>query len=354
MSLPYKNFLGYEKGEDGFPKVVEEQAKLVRRIYALFLEGETASSIAKIFTAEHIPTPAGKTKWTFSVVESILTNEKYRGDARLQKRITTDFLTKTMKVNEGEVPQYYVENSHEGVVSGEVFELVQEEFRRRKAVGTHIYNSNCFCSKIVCGECGGSYGRKIWHSNDKYRRVVWQCNNKFDKSKKCTMPHLYEDTIKCMFIDVFNELISDRDEIISYYKHVAAKITDCSKLENESVNVAQKSDELRTVIENFVAENAHASFDQQEYKRQYDEYVAKYKKLRTDYLDINNQITRKKAKYIQIMAFIKILEQQGCLLKEFDEKLWRTTVTAVTVKSKTEVVFEFKDGSKRTCSPEDY
>ena len=106
VSLPYKHFLGYRKGADGLPEIVEEEAALVRRIYRLFMGGKTVCHIAKVLTEEGIPTPSGRSKWSPTTVESILTNEKYKGDALLQKRFTTDFLTKKMKINEGEVPQY--------------------------------------------------------------------------------------------------------------------------------------------------------------------------------------------------------------------------------------------------------
>ncbi len=107
ISLPYKQFLGYEKGEDGLPKIVEKEAKVIRQIYKAFLDGKTPSLIAKSLTVKGILTPSGKQKWQSSTVESILTNEKYKGDALLQKTFTTDFLTKKKKLNQGEVPQYY-------------------------------------------------------------------------------------------------------------------------------------------------------------------------------------------------------------------------------------------------------
>ena len=116
VSLPYKQFLGYEKGEDDIPVVVEDEAKIVRRIFALFMAGKTPYQIAKILTADGIPTPAGKTKWGTTTISSILTNEKYKGAALLQKRFTVDFLEKKMKVNEGEVPQYYIEESHQPII----------------------------------------------------------------------------------------------------------------------------------------------------------------------------------------------------------------------------------------------
>ena len=112
VSLPYSHFLGYRKGDNGLPEIVPEEAETVRWIYSLFLSGKTTSSIAGLLTREGIPTPAGKRKWAASTVESILKNEKYKGDALLQKAFTVDFLTKKQKKNEGEVPQYYVENNH--------------------------------------------------------------------------------------------------------------------------------------------------------------------------------------------------------------------------------------------------
>ena len=124
MSLPYKQFLGYEKGEDGFPKLIEEEAKIVKLIDRLFIEGKTMSAIAKYLTNEKI---ARKTIWTASTIKSILTNEKYKGDALLQKCYTIDFLTKKRKKNEGEIPQYYVKNSHQAIISPEIYDLVQEE-----------------------------------------------------------------------------------------------------------------------------------------------------------------------------------------------------------------------------------
>ena len=115
VNLPYKQFLGYRKGVDGLPEIVPEEAVIVRRIYARFMEGLTPCAIAKELTADGIPTPSGKPNWPTSTVESILQNEKYKGAALLQKCFTVDFLTKKQKVNEGEVPQYYVEHSHEPI-----------------------------------------------------------------------------------------------------------------------------------------------------------------------------------------------------------------------------------------------
>lgn len=161
VSLPYKRFLGYEKGEDGMPKIVEKEAVVVKLIYKLFLKGKTPSGIAQYLTESGTPTPSGKQTWQSSTIESILTNEKYKGDAMLQKTFTIDFLTKKKKINEGEIPQYYVENSHPGIITSEVFDLVQHEIMKRKSVKGYKTGGSCFSGKIVCGECGSFYGSKV-------------------------------------------------------------------------------------------------------------------------------------------------------------------------------------------------
>lgn len=130
--MPYSSFLGYEKGEDGQPKIVESETRIVRLIYKMFLEGKTPTYIAKYLMGENIPTPTGRSKWSVSTVEPILKNEKYKGSALLQKTFTVDFLSKKKKVNEGEIPQYYVEDSHPAIISKEVYDLAQIELEKRR------------------------------------------------------------------------------------------------------------------------------------------------------------------------------------------------------------------------------
>ena len=162
--LPYKSFLGYEKGEDGLPKIVEEEAKIVRLIYSMFIEGKTFRTIANYLTEHNYPTPSKRgTKWQITTIASILRNEKYKGDALLQKSFTTNFLEKTHKKNEGELPQYYIQDSHPAIIDPEIFDFVQSELRRREAMKEQL-GSSPFSAKIICGDCGGFYGHKVWHS----------------------------------------------------------------------------------------------------------------------------------------------------------------------------------------------
>ena len=212
VTVPFSRFLGYDRGPDGNLMVNVEQAKLVRYIYALFLQGLSPNAIAKRLTDEGYRTVTGKTVWHSTTVARVLCNEKYKGDALLQKYYIADFLTKIPVVNTGEVPQYYVQDNHEAIISRDAFDLVQQEIRDRKKHVEMTNGSSIFSGRI---RCGGIFGSKVWHSKDRYRTVIWQCNDKYaSKGKTCTSPHFSEDELKDLFIRALNKLIPRRDEII--------------------------------------------------------------------------------------------------------------------------------------------
>ena len=121
MTVNHNRFLGYTKDKDGNLVIDEEEAVIIRRIYREYLEGQSLIQIARGLEADGILTGAGKKKWRPETIKKMLQNEKYIGDALLQKTYTVDFLTKKRVKNEGLVPQYYVENSHEGIIPKDLF-----------------------------------------------------------------------------------------------------------------------------------------------------------------------------------------------------------------------------------------
>lgn len=348
VSLPYKNFLGYRKGENGLPEIVPEQAEVVRRIYRLFMQGKTPSGIAKILTGKGIPTPGGKVKWQSSTIESILKNEKYKGDAILQKSFTVDFLQKKMKVNEGEVPQYYVENSHPAIVPPEEWNLVQLEMKRRKEKGLRYSSSSIFASTINCGECGCAYGSKVWHSTDKYRRTVWQCNHKFKGEHRCTTPHIYESEIKELFLKAFSNMIDIRESIIDDCRLVQATLGDQAELDIKAKAIIDELEITAELIRKCVDENSFTAQSQAEYIEKYEHHVARYEKLKKQLETIDDERRHRKEKAAFIGAFITALEKQSDMPIEFDDDLWTATIDHVTINADESVVFTFKGGMEVT------
>jgi DNA invertase Pin-like site-specific DNA recombinase len=346
VNMPYKRFLGYAKGEDGTPKIVESEAEIVRLIYKLFLQGKTQNFIARYLTAKGIPTPGKKKKWNVSTVLSILQNEKYKGDAVLQKRFTVDFLTKTTKVNEGEVPQYYVENSHPAIIEPEVFDMVQAEIKRRKPIGRQQSGVGCFSGKIICGECGGFYGSKVWHSTSKYRRTVWQCNNKFKNETHCKTPHLSEEVLQRIFVEAFNRVIEDKDRIIGDFDAIIEVLTDISSLDKESTKLRDECAVVMELIRKCVEENAHSAMDQSEYQERYNELVDRYETAKRRLDAIADEKQARAAKRESISRFLTDLKRLDGLLAEFDEELWYATVDTMTVRLECEAIVTFKNGTE--------
>jgi len=352
ISLPYAHFLGYEKGENGLPKIVDAEAKIVRFIYALYLQGKTHNFIARHLTEKGIQTPAGKQKWSISTVMSILQNEKYKGDAMLQKHFTVDYLTKKVKRNEGEIQQFYVENSHPAIIEPETFDLVQAEIKRRRDTGKTHTGLHVFSGKIICGECGGFYGSKVWHSGTKYKRIIWQCNEKYKSKGKCgcQTPHLYETDIQQIFIRAINQVFQSKDQLIADYTEIIQALTDTEVADQESDTLREECRVAAEMIQQCVNENARVAQSQAVYQKRYNALYERYDAAKTQ---IDKMATAKQEKDIKretILRFLSDISQQDGLLTEFDEELWYSTVQDITVHSENNVVVTFKDGNTITAN----
>ncbi|MBQ2176658.1 MAG: recombinase family protein, partial [Alphaproteobacteria bacterium] len=327
----------------------EEQAVVIRKIYKLYLEGLSTHTIAKILTEEGIKTPKGKDKWSQSTVLSILTNEKYSGNAVLQKTYTESFLTHKSVKNDGRLPQYYVEDSHPAIVSKEIFELVQQERERRKKTEGHYSGHNIFSSKIICGECGHFYGSKLWHSTDKYRCTVYRCNQKYKKGEghiKCGTPHLKEEQIKACFVLAVNELIKNKNEIITNLETAKKLLCDNEVIEKECGELQKELNVIVNKVQLYISENARVVQDQAEYRSRYNELVGKYESLKTQIEEKEQLISDNIAKSRIFDVFIKELKKQQGLVTEFDENLWCSLVESMTVYSKEKIVVRFKNGTE--------
>jgi hypothetical protein len=347
VSLPYKRFLGYEKGADGLPKIVEEEAKTVRLIYRLFMQGRTAGAIARQLVERGIPTPAGKKNWQANTVESILANEKYKGDAVLQKTFTVDFLTKKAKINQGELPQYYVERSHEPIIDPAEFNMAQAERARRKRLkGRYYGGGSIFTSKIACGCCGGLYGSKVWHSTSKYRRSVWQCNDKFKNRQKCPAPHLGEENIKAHFLAAFNKPINNREEIAANCRLAQEGLGGCADIEAQIEEARRKQAAESGLAKEILGQNARAALDAADYAGQYGGCLLHYETLAARIKELESLRLEWQRKYGAVGEFIRLLEKRGQLLSEFDESLWLEFVERMTVFSEIKIIFTFKGGTQ--------
>ena len=346
VSVPFDHFLGYERGENGELVINEEQAKTVRLIYDLFLQGLTPHTIANRLTAMGILTPRRKAKWNQGTVRSILTNEKYKGDALMQKCYTADFLTKKQVPNNGVLPQYYVEGDHEAIIPPETFELVQQEMLRRNNRDNRYSGVDIFASRIVCGECGSYYGAKVWHSNSKYRRIIYRCNHKYHDGKTCSTPNLTEDEIKLSFVAAVNRLIANKDEVIANLEGMCQTLFETETLESEREKLNTEMYLLQNMIQAAIAENAHVALEQNIYQKRFDELSGKYEDAKRQHDDIKQQIADKTSARTAASQFIGTLKKMDGLITEFDLSLWGSLLDHATVYSKEDMRYTFKDGTE--------
>lgn len=344
VTVPFGRFLGYDWGEDGNLVVNEEQAKIVRKIYGHFLQGRSPHCIAKLLTEEGIPTPGGKKVWGKAVVQSILTNEKYKGDALLQKVYTTDFLTKKKKKNEGEVPQYYVEGNHEAIIEPEIFDRVQILMQARLPGKNRRSSVSIFSGKIRCGDCGGWYGSKIWHSNDKYRRVIWQCNHKYDGDSKCSTPHLEEDTIKQIFITALSILEKERDTVIAGFEEIRDTAFSTDALEAETEVLTQEVNTVAELIEKCIDENAHIAQNQTEYEKRYNALVRRFDAARAALDETQAALAKRRAQRLMMEHFLETLRSLPGQVEIFDEDAWLALCDHITVYGKNDIRVTFQNG----------
>lgn len=227
FSVPYKVFLGYDRGDDGTMVINVEQAEIVRLIYLLFLEGRTLGDITRLLAAAEIKTPSGKDKWSVTVVENILSNEKYYGAALLQKEFTYDFLNKKKKKNCGELPQYYIEDDHAPIVSKAHYDAAQERLtdkQRKRCTRTP------FAGKIVCSCCHQIYTRKHWHSTTT-KDLVWECPQRFQGKPKCSTPHIYEPQLTEAYRQVFLDLLAANSCVIDYCRATLKSVLSANRYE---------------------------------------------------------------------------------------------------------------------------
>ncbi len=352
FSLAYKNFLGYEKGEDGRLKIVEEEARIIREIYALFLKGWTVRKIAGHLTAQGIPTPKGREIWSVSTIMSILQNEKYKGDALLQKTYTPDFLTKKVRKNKGELPQYYVENSHPAIIDPETFNLVQKEIARRRPDRRQLHKSSPFNARIICGRCVGYYGRKVWHSSSKYQKSIWRCNCKYENDTPCTTPNLDEEEIRDAFVMAFNRMFAHKREHTARMKALRSTLADTGALECQLENARAEHASLLSGLRRYMEENTRQVQDQTEYNRRFSEMDRACQDAEERMADIQKKISEQLGRKEQIRRSLEILHRCSNPLKEFDADLWDAMVDTVTVLQDKTLVFRFRDGTKIQVMPE--
>lgn len=351
VRVNHKKFMGYDKDENGELVINEKEAEIVRRVFEEYLKEKSCYKIAEGLEADGILTATGGKKWHESVIKKMLQNEKYAGDALLQKTITVDFLTHKRIINKGHVQQYYVENSHPAIISKETFERAQQEMeRRRKLSGvtdenrSRHSNKYAFSGKIICGECSSRFRRIRWGQGEKYKKYVWICRNRDEKGPEgCSMKAVDEEKLKKAFVRMVNKQIKDTDKFISRMLENIEKVFSEKANSVDVAAIDKRLDELREEMERLVKLNVKANLDADIYGEEYARITNEMEDLRQQRSVFTQAEFKRKDTLARVREIEKMLRGQE-IVKEFDEDLFTSLVERIRVKSLVEVVFVLKAG----------
>lgn len=348
VSIPFPRFLGYDQGPNGEFVINEEQAEIVRFIFAEFNKHRSYGYVSDLLESKGMRTPSGEGHWAASTVKSIILNEKYRGDALLQKSYIGDFLTKKQIKNHGEVQQYYVANNHEAIIDPETFEFSQYLAKEISKDKGRFVSRYTMTGRIRCAQCGRWYGRRTWHSTDKHKCNVWQCPNRQRRREgreRCKPPHIYESQVKEMFITALNQLVEMKEEIIKVTVETMDEVFDLTTLQKEESELAIQIENAGKLLEEHVMINASRIQNQKEYEQKYQKLAGEYQSL-LDRMDlVTEQIQDKKARKIFVNSFLDSLRNQD-LIEEYTDDLFLTFVDYLEIDHDGHARFVFMDGTE--------
>ena len=351
----YKRMLGYRKGADGQPEIVPEEAEIIRRIYRRYLAGCSLGQIKQELEQDNIPTAQKVERWPSAVIHNILTNEKYMGDALLQKTYITDCITKKVKKNMGERPMYYVENNHPAIIPRETFDQVQKEMTRRSSKRKVLQKSGktelgkysgkyALTELLVCGECGSPYKRVTWARNGK-KRIVWRCVSRLEfGTKYChNSQTLDESRLHNAILAAMNEYTAIRQEVCP---DVLAMVEEAKRAMSQAgamlLELKKRMDavsqEQSDVLDRLLANMADAELN------------ARMKALTDEKEALKAQILKVQQKEVSMAEQAAKRQQMWDNLKEcsagyteFDDEFIRQIIQKITVENAETIHVHFRD-----------
>lgn len=333
-----RNFLGYDKDEEGHLVINPTEAEIVKRIFREYLEGASCMKIARGLERDGILTARGNPRWHDSTVRKILENEKYMGDALLQKTYTIDFLNKKRGKNNGTLPQYYIEDDHEAIIPKDLFMSVQEEMARRSSERDmngrrQGFSANHAFSHMVTCECCGEHFRRLHWNNRGKKTIVWRCKTRLEDRTRCMARTVSEDDLQQGFIEAINRMIEDSEYYIQRLKgNMKVAIISRNPLQTESL--AERMRELQQEL-----------IDRTESGMNYDDLSEEILRLRELQEQTNMDEAAKNERKKRIQELAHFIDSQPRTITEFDEALAKKLLEGVKV-GESYLEFQFKSGAR--------
>lgn len=354
VPIKYTTLLGYRKGKNDLPEIIPDEAEIVKEIFCKYLDGMSLKQIADSLNSRGVKTKHKNTTWKPEVVKGILKNEKYSGDAILQKTYVTDCITKKTRKNNGELPMYIVKNHHDPIIPRNDFNRVQEEMARRSAkrnIAEKLtkteqgkYSAKYALSELlICGECGTHYRRVTWTAKG-FKEIKWRCINRIQYGKKkChDSPTVDEQPLQKAIIDAINEFCEVKDDVAKVLRESVSEVVD-PNLNGSVLAAQQRIDELAHNIDELiklatVPESAASAMADIE------KFSEEMKALR-EFIEAEKLKQAKTERSIaELKAILKRLENEDFAMTEYDDVVVRQLIEKVTVMDKKTITVTFKGG----------
>ena len=352
----HNKFMGYTKNENGDLVIVPKEAEIVRLVFRLYLEGYSTGKIAKYLEEQKIKTATGLEKWHDTVVLKMLRNEKYMGDALLQKTYTVDFMTKKKVMNKGIVPQYYVEDDHEAIIPKDLFYRVQEELARRASVNKSAvtrkknmkskYSSEYALTGILlCGECGQEYRRVTWARNGK-KKIVWRCSNRLTNGTKYCKDSvtLEEGILNRAVMEAIHRITRNDGNFASALRQNVIRVIGSYGMEQEPDEYDGKIKAKQEEMVSLIAENAAISSYTDEFDERYRRIAEEISTLKEEQLEARRKKKLAESYDQRLKDMDSFLKQQTYQMPEFDNDLVRRLIANIKVVSEDKLLIQFQSG----------
>ena len=354
VQFQYKHLLGYKKGADGKPEIIPEEAETVKLIYTMFLDGHSMKNIALILHVKGKHTKTGSTEWRTNTITRILQNEKYVGDALLQKTFTSDCITHKVVKSHGERPMYLVTNHHDPIIDRDTYNRVQQELARRnskrKISDKTVTEQGKYSSKyalselLICGHCGTPYRRTTWAARGK-KQIVWRCLSRLEHGKKyCPdSPTIKEEQLHRGILRAINNYYSCRNDIVRILKANIGSVLECQGQE-EILSVEKRLkeiDQARTDLVNLIASG---DCDEDKLDSEFAKLYAEEQGLSERLTMLKSQNKTSEETQAKLDKIMDMIEHEKFELETFDNVLIRKLIECVKILSKTEILVIFKGG----------
>ena len=340
-SISHSAPFGYEL-YNGNLIINQREAEIVKSIYKMFLSGMGYDSICRELNESKVIKNDKGTKWLSASVRYILTNEMYIGDSLWQKNYNTSMPYRKVR-NKGELEKYYINNTHEAIITREEFEKVQELIEQRKHPNMNLINNYPLSKKIYCGKCGSLFKRRF-----KNEKSYWICREHYYNAENCQIKQIPEQVFYTAFTAMYNKLKANYSVIFT------PMLTQLQELKNKKyggnkqyIDINKEVIQLKEQTHVLARLKTKGFLGESKYIEQVTEINARIEKLSRELRKIV-RCDDEDEMIEQIKEIASIIENGTDLMTEFDDVMFESLIEKIIVKNQTEFEFNLYGGLKFT------